>query len=492
MSVVPDTSASARHHSHYIADANECIHLRLVYPSDLDSPPLPPATAPAATGGEAEEPAEIDDTFHPTFTYPFFGDDQLVLGYKNPRIELRLACASLCTYLHFTYDDKEPANGTGSVRQHDEDTDEDLPHRKRQRTAKGARIVVEDDEDDSVSGNNVEEPLKELVKLLPRDTITDLSEFERRVKQDEAAFVPPGRKVHTYEVEEDDVTQQFELFHCTWDTPGFDTFYDRLRILPVFFIEAAEALPTDDKGWEFVLLFGKMHGASEQDQQYYFIGMCSLYTFFVYPDLERKRISQLLILPPYQGHGHGQELYRHTYNAAFHNPRIAQFAVEDPSYAFDTLRDCCDLEWLLEHGGVAAIPEVADVYWRVCHSRLVGSSGQDDGDRKDSKAPPQFAPAPTRTNQDMALHDIKMAKVRGLRAWMKLSERQAERVYEMALLKALKGKDTKRYRLMVKARIYRINKEGLKPVPRVQRIQQIDDAYRGVLDEYRAVIQRVD
>jgi len=64
----------------------------------------------------------------------------------------------------------------------------------------------------------------------------------------------------------------------------------------------------------------------------------------------RLRISQFLILPPFQRAGHGGKFYDIIFKDARANTAIQEISVEDPSAAFEDLRDRRDLLFLDEKG----------------------------------------------------------------------------------------------------------------------------------------------
>lgn len=59
--------------------------------------------------------------------------------------------------------------------------------------------------------------------------------------------------------------------------------------------------------------------------------------------------SQFLILPPYQGQGHGKTLYKYLYEIFSRNPSVVDITVEDPNDSFQDMRDKQDVQMLLEH-----------------------------------------------------------------------------------------------------------------------------------------------
>lgn len=57
---------------------------------------------------------------------------------------------------------------------------------------------------------------------------------------------------------------------------------------------------------------------------------------------------QFFILPPYQRQGHASELYNSIRSDVLSRQDVIELGVEDPSEAFDVLRDVNDLRWLNE------------------------------------------------------------------------------------------------------------------------------------------------
>jgi histone acetyltransferase 1 len=81
---------------------------------------------------------------------------------------------------------------------------------------------------------------------------------------------------------------------------------------------------------------------------YEFVGYSSYYPFYHYPDLTRMRISQFMILPPFQRQGHGKRLYKFMYEMFRHDKRVVDFTIEDPNDTFQDMRDCVDVSTLLD------------------------------------------------------------------------------------------------------------------------------------------------
>lgn len=63
----------------------------------------------------------------------------------------------------------------------------------------------------------------------------------------------------------------------------------------------------------------------------------------------RVRISQFLILPPYQHRGHGSLFYEALFTHFLNDEMVKEVTVEDPNESFDDLRDFTDLARLRRH-----------------------------------------------------------------------------------------------------------------------------------------------
>jgi GNAT superfamily N-acetyltransferase len=74
------------------------------------------------------------------------------------------------------------------------------------------------------------------------------------------------------------------------------------------------------------------------------------YKFFLpSADRHRLRVSQILILPPYQRKGHGQRLLELVYKLAL-DVHCVEVTIEDPSPAFQFVRDLTDIALCRKHG----------------------------------------------------------------------------------------------------------------------------------------------
>ena len=349
--------------------------------------------------------------FHPDFTYPIFGEAETIYGYQGLSIKLRFTAASLVPFLQVEY--------------------------KAKNEATTAKI-------DDVEGT--------LAEFLPPDYLTSEEEFAAQAK---AAFTPLGEKVHTYSRKRTDKgkgkagqldnsddagadARVFEIYRATWDTPGFRDLHRRMQIFALFFIEGASYIHEDESNWEFHCLYERI------GDSYVFVGYTSLYRFWCWPDASRIRLSQFVILPPYHKQGHGRTLYTTVYKQMLSRDKVTELTVEDPSEAFDRLRDSADLALLIPELEPARLSPPIDPTWSESE-----------------------------------------------RLKRKIAPRQWSRLIEMAQLIRLDPSDeerTRAYRLQVKARLFRFNKDILTQLAKEERVQKLQETFESVLDEYADIV----
>jgi hypothetical protein len=77
----------------------------------------------------------------------------------------------------------------------------------------------------------------------------------------------------------------------------------------------------------------------------------------------RLRLSQFLILPPFQRAGHGGKFYDIIFKNAREDPTVQEISIEDPSAAFEDLRDRRDLMFLETNGVFQGVKAPASTQW---------------------------------------------------------------------------------------------------------------------------------
>ncbi|KAF8520175.1 histone acetyltransferase type B catalytic subunit [Hysterangium stoloniferum] len=369
------------------------------------------------------------EDFHPTFTYPIFGEEEKIYGYQNLRVDLKFASGSLVQYLSIKHSAALPK------------TADDI-----ERT---------------------------LYKFIPSDYLKSEPEFRKRVEQDAHSFRPIGTKIASYTrrvpgkgkgktrddapigADEDD-TVTFEVYHTTMSTPGFRDYHRRMQLFILLYIEAGSYIQEDDDRWEFVVLYERRR--RKDLDVYHFAGYSSLYPFWCWPDKIRLRLSQFVILTPYQRHGHGSELYNALYRYLLTREDVLELTIEDPAEAFEDLRDKNDLQMLLENTAFT-------------------SEGYGQPPGKGKLGPP-----------------ANKAWVEQWRVRLKIAKRQFQRLIEMLILRSLQPSDAKAaraFRLQVKERLYRFNFDALVQLDKEERIEKLEVTYQNVQEGYQQILARV-
>ncbi|BEI83453.1 hypothetical protein CcaverHIS002_0400570 [Cutaneotrichosporon cavernicola] len=400
----------------WVTDSNEALELQLVR-TEADDALLVGADRVAV------------EPFHPTFTYPIFGDQEKIFGYRDLSIKLHFASGSLKQFLEISYDEKIES--------------EDTP------------------------ADNIE---SELFKFIPPDYTKSSTAFEATVEAD-AEFTPCGEKIASYTraaatakgkgkangdaalSPDDDNAVVFEVYHTTWDTPGFREYHRRMQVFLLLYIEGGSYIQEDEDAWEFFTLFERRKRAAG-GYTYHFVGYTSVYPFWHYPDQIRLRLSQFVILPPYEHVGHGSHLYNALFEYMLGRPDVAELTVEDPAEAFEDLRDRNDLRFLVKEG----VPD--DPMF------LEGVGADKRGSRCAWEA--------------------------GLRQKYKIAQRQFDRLLEMLLLRQLDRKDpakVRAYRLQVKSRLFRFNYEMLSTMTPEERKEALAKTYESVVEDYDRLLK---
>lgn len=197
----------------------------------------------------------------------------------------------------------------------------------------------------------------------------------------------------------------------------------------------------------------------------------------------RERISQFLILPPYQHHSHGPTLYNTMYSHFHTDPHVFEITLEDPNEAFDDLRDYCDLFHLRRNPAFASLTLASTV-------------------PADTLRPSEPVP--------LALL-LPQARVAALRAASKLAPRQFARVLELQLLAQVPARHrsaariTRRaasadphdrryylWRLLVKERVFRRNRDQLAQLDAAERVEKVEETVRNVEAEYARLLEGVE
>ncbi|KAL5405390.1 hypothetical protein PMIN03_008507 [Paraphaeosphaeria minitans] len=463
----------------YITSANECFELNLTRPSQDAAP----------------EPA-FSESFHPTHTYAFFGEDEEIIGYKEPYIKLTFRANDMKPSLKAGFEEKV-----------------ELPEEVY--TEKHLKVdfatVFED--------------------YLPA-SVFDRSETPvegARTDPTSKDWRPPGKQLHTFTHH----GKQLEIWVANLTDPTARSLWDNMRILPILFIEGATLPELDvdwsNERWSLYMLY-EVTPAGDDVSPYTLAGFSTTYRLWLLPTFEilrstktlpsspastngdagkwapskltqdpetfritehidpleqpsRERISQFLILPPYQGQHLGATLYQTIFAHLVKRPSIYELTVEDPDEAFDAMRDYGDMVYLhtLPTFQSLTIPAT------IPREKLAKS-----------------APIP---RDEILGNGVDLGQ---LQRETKIVSRQFNRMLELHLLSTIppahrnknritrkdrcSNENDRRYyfwRLAVKDRIYRQNRdslenmeEGEEALTTAQKVEMIENALDNQQDEY--------
>ncbi|QIX00280.1 hypothetical protein AMS68_005797 [Peltaster fructicola] len=404
----------------------------------------------------ARADGEPHASFQPEFTYPIFGEQEAIFGYKGLLIELNFAAHSLEPRLHISYDAIYRAQG-------------------------------------DIKPTDIKAAITD---FLPEEAFLDT----QISYTDAASFIPPGERVRAYRRD----GKQYEVRCASLADADAKRLLERMQILIPLFIEGGTMLQLEQdwttKRWKLFTLW--LVDAAEQGSSLYsLVGYGTSYRVFaalkiasksaVYSGAEaepdflspersaddissplelpsRERLSQFLILPEFQGSGHGQELYRAIYKHLTTPNNIREFTVEDPNESFDDLRDFCDITYLRSQN-----PEFAGL--EINTDMPAGSLGSDKT-------------VPTDLIVSKELRDK-------IQTSEKMDKRQFDRLVEMHTLSKIpalhrsrnritrrektSNKHDKQYyfwRLYVKQRLLIFNRDALMQLEPQERVEKLEAA----------------
>lgn len=419
---------------------------------------------------------------HPEFTYAIFGDEEAIFGYQDLDITL-------------------------SFRAHDLQPKVDVKYGKKF------------DEQGDVRPTDIALALKE---VLPE------SAFDGKpLEAPEPGMMPPGEKIHEYTRD----GRTFETWCASLSDPAARSILENMQILTLMYIDGGSTLELEQdwttQRWKLFLVYEVNQNASGKNSPYSLAGYGTSYRSFTFPERQkavqfdvfspssqsvddflpptdgetnqlgtiadfktpldlpsRERLSQFLILPPYQAAGHGAELYNAMYKHLTSPENVREFTVEDPNDAFDDLRDRCDLIYLR-----ANVPEFAAL--------RINTEVPEEKMAKDAPIPVDLI-VPLEVRKQISRDT-------------KIMPRQFDRLVEMHTLSFIppanrsRSRITRRekttnpndkayffWRLYVKQRLYVFNRDQLAQVEHEERVEKLEAALDSVLEKYDEIMEAVE
>ncbi|KAL7236118.1 hypothetical protein ACSBR1_019400 [Camellia fascicularis] len=121
--------------------------------------------------------------------------------------------------------------------------------------------------------------------------------------------------------------------------------YSRLVPLVLILVDGSNPIDITDPRWEILLIVQKKIDL-QGDNQLGLLGFAAIYRFYHYPDNLRLRLSQILVLPPYQPEGYCRHLLEVLNNFAICE-NVYDLTIEEPLDSLQHVRTCIDVGRLL-------------------------------------------------------------------------------------------------------------------------------------------------
>ena len=272
----------------YISDGNSAVHFKIVKgPKDLTS---------NSTNDEF--------SFSPLMCHQIFGEKEQIFGYVQPKLTVYYCTSTLDTYVEFSSKDE-----------------------------------ISSAENENIQADNVVE--KVVSTTMTYKTQPDKNAFLDCIEKQQS-FKPIGEKVHEYTSKSIIGTDRtFEIYKATTDTEGLAEYHEKMQSFILWFIDCASFIDAEDSKWEFFILYEKEE-LSDDCCRYNFVGYSTCYRFYAFPEHERPRVSQVLVLPPYQKMGHCVEILNTIFKDYRGVEKVIDITAEDPSEDFQRVRDYVD------------------------------------------------------------------------------------------------------------------------------------------------------
>ena len=271
--------------------------------------------------------------FSPEMTHQVFGEKERIFGYKNLRIDVWYSASTLQIYFDIKYD---------------------------------AKVDVKRD---GIKADDLNKIFTELVQL-PPGLMTDKEEFTR-VLEAEHEFKPFGDLMHSYEREPQ---RKFEIYRFSPAKSDDETiskfrkYHAKLQTFLLFFVDGASYIDDEDNRWVYYVIYEHWKNSDGNDC-YSVVGYQTVYMYYAFhstiQEYTRPRISQVLILPPYQRQQHCVEMLKSFYNECMSNELIGDITVEDPSENYQRVRDFVDCTRALESLSSYKPPHIL-TSWNSC------------------------------------------------------------------------------------------------------------------------------
>jgi histone acetyltransferase 1 len=296
----------------------------LAKPQSASAAPAPPK--PTSADDEAANPFVCDandavsfklvrvasdmataEPFEPEFTHQIFRDDETIFGYRDLRVVVYMQAHLFKTYVEITFSEK----------------------------IKSAL-------------NPADDVLGMLKKHFGEDVFVDADLFKAELEKDASAPVPHGggETLATWESADGESVDTARAFRLADD--DVYPWHARFEPMTLFFIDGASALDSEDEKWALIVVTRE---SKTDPSSWRVVSFATVYEFYRYPASTRARLSQIVVLPPFQRQGLGGKTLESTRTLATRRGHV-DVTVEDPTPQLQRLRDAADVRALSERATI--------------------------------------------------------------------------------------------------------------------------------------------
>ncbi|KAF2400772.1 acyl-CoA N-acyltransferase [Trichodelitschia bisporula] len=419
--------------------------------------------------------------FHPAFTYALF-EEERIPGYKGLKIAINFRAHDMHPNVSVSYDEKDDM-GSEEIR----------------------NMMNIDD--------RLLEYLPEYAMEPPQD--------DPKMNMD---WRPPGVRLHTYRSD----SETYEVWCASLSDPHANEIMRNMRILIPFYIEGGSAGLVDEDAaglerWKVFFLYNVNRTSENAKCDWTMVGFATTYRLWSFPtsailqqlradnpsasiayvegkkntteEVEREimtpikgldmpsreRISQFIILPPYQHKSHGKYLYNVVMSKLRSDVNTHEITIELPNIDFDNLRDMCDIAYLRKN-------------FTLFRDLKLPDSLPDSAFKGRAKVP---------VKELTPIDDLE-----ALRKKAKLQPRQFNRLVEMQLLSTIPAhhQDVNRltrkhmsanvhdrhfyyWRLLLKTRLLIFNSDSLQAIEPEERIPKLEQTADSSHEHYKSLLE---
>uniref|UniRef100_A0A182JIJ8 Histone acetyltransferase type B catalytic subunit n=1 Tax=Anopheles atroparvus TaxID=41427 RepID=A0A182JIJ8_ANOAO len=260
-----------------------------------------------------------DLAFKPEMAHQIFGESESIFGYRDLRVDVMASAGALDLFFDISYSKK-----------------------------------VDELHAEGLKADDVEKALAAIVE--DGCYYTSLDEFKRVLASKSDSFQPFGTKVDEFRYPavgagkggESSQTDQrtFEVYVSSATDAEYMKFHSRLEMFSFWFIDGFSRVEIDPF-WMFFTVYERYEADNNNEAatepRYATVGYLAAYKYYSYPNKVRPRISQILILPPFQKLGIATRLIEHTTYEYFSKlDNVADITFEEPIEAIQHIRSVID------------------------------------------------------------------------------------------------------------------------------------------------------